>query len=666
MTIKRRFIGDIETDGFLDVMTQVHCIVLYDIDAEEYLRFNDQSHPFYKDGNIADAVALMNGADELFFHYGHGFDYLALKALCPEFNPKSTALYDTVTMANAVYRDIKGMDFASMKKGKRHPEFAQMQLVGRHSLKAWGYRLGVLKTTIADETGVTDWSQWTIEMEDYCVQDVVVTVALYKLLTSAKNLLQHPWECHSLDNRFQHIMARQERQGFTFNTEAATAMYVDLQSQLIILEKELREDVNPFYKRGKILTPKRDNKKSGYLANSPLSKIELIDFNPSSRDHIQNRLQVLYGWKPSTFGADGKATVDESTLSKLPYALVPKLLDYLVLAKTIGMLSTGQGAWLKFVKQGRIHGRIDAMGTVTWRCSHSKPNLGQVPSVAIYDKSHANAGQPLYGLAGKFGADCRRLFTVPDGHTLCGHDGSGLELRCLAHYMARYDGGDYARVVCEGDVHTVNQRAVGLRLRSNAKTWIYAFLYGAGDLKLGTIVFEDMSAKDKQAFFKKHEGGNIEKALTTLGTKSRASISENLPALGLLIDAVKKKAKKDRQLRALDGRVIKIRAVHSALNSVLQSAGAILMKRWLVTLDADLQTKGLTPYQWNSRSNKGGGDYEFVANVHDEAQTEVANHAVDIYHKAAVDAFPIAGDYYNFRAPITGEGKCGQVWTDTH
>lgn len=661
-----RYVGDIESDGFLDEMTVVHCIVLFDLPQEKYLRFNDQPHPVQRDGRILDAIQLMNDAEQLFFHYGHGFDYLALKLLYPEFQPKVPALYDTVDMAKAVYRDIRGMDFAAMKKGKRHPDFAKMQLVGRHSLKAWGYRLNVLKTSIADEDGITDWSKWTPEMEDYCVQDVTVTLALYRLLTKPHNLDKHPWHCHALDNHFQHIMARQERQGFFFNEDAAVEMYADLQSQLKKLEKELQEDVHPFYKRGKVFTPKRDNRTTGYVAGCKLTKIELTEFNPGSRDHIQNRLQALYGWKPAAFGADGKATVDESVLSTLPYELVPRLLDYLVLAKTIGMLSTGKGAWLKFVKDGRIYGRIDAMGTVTWRCSHSKPNLGQVPSVAVYDDNHVNAHQPIYGLEGKFGADCRSLFTVPDGRTLCGHDGSGLELRCLAHYMARYDGGDYARVVVEGDVHTVNQQAVGLRLRGNAKTWIYAFLYGAGDLKLGTIVLEDMSAEDRQAFIKKHHGNNFEKATTALGKKSRASISENLPALGKLIDAVKKKAKRDKQLRALDGRIIKIRAVHSALNSVLQSAGAIVMKRWLVTLDTNLQAQGLVPYQWNHRSNKDRGDYEFVANVHDEAQTEVSDHAVEQYDKTAVEAFPLAGDFYNFRAPITGEGKCGKIWTDTH
>jgi DNA polymerase-1 len=662
------YVGDIEADGLLDTITKVHCIVLYEIETDKYLRFNDQPHPYVKHGSIADSIELMNKADRLYFHYGHGYDYLALKLLYPSFMPKATALYDTHTMARAVFRDIKSIDFKAVRTGKRHPDFMKMQLLGTHKLKAWGYRLGVLKSSIADDTGETDWSEWTPEMEDYCVQDVIVTVRLLDFLTTDTLLLRHPWECHALDNHFQHIMSRQERQGFAFNEGAANEMYADLQSQLKTIEKELRDVIRPFYKRGAIFTPKRDNTKSGYVAGRSLSKIDLTEFKPSSRDHIQDRLQQLYGWKPTAYGNDGKASVDESVLSSLPYPLIPKLLNFLVLSKTIGQLATGKLAWLKFVRDGRIHGRIDAMGCITWRCSHSKPNLGQVPSVATYDPSHAKSGTPIYGIKGKFGADCRSLFTVPDGHTLCGHDGSGLELRCLGHYMAKYDGGDYSREVVDGDVHTVNQRAIGLRERKSSKVWIYAYLYGSGDGLLGKITLADMTPEDQRAFFDEHghSGEKLEKALASLGRKGRSSIADKIPALGKLIADVKKKAKAQGQLRAIDGRVIKIRAAHSALNAVLQSAGAIIMKRWLVILDQDMQDAGYLPYQWVARGEAATASYEFVANVHDEAQTEVKDIAVDAYHKAAVEAFPKAGDYYKFRAPITGEGKCGRVWTDTH
>lgn len=658
------YVGDIETDGFLEVMTKTHCIVLYDWETEQYLRFNDQPaenrrHPAQP---IAEAIRLLNLADKQYFHYGHGFDFPALKRSYSEFSPKPGAMMDTVTMATAVYRNIKGMDFAAMMKGKRPEGFANRQLVGKHSLKAWGERLGVLKGSIADDSGITDWTLWTPELEDYCVQDVTVTVALLKLLLSGRNLELHPFHCHELDNGFQHLMARQERQGFVFNEAAAIDLYGGLQQNLVQLEGELKTIFPPFFAKGKRFVPKRDNKKSGYTANAPLTKVELTEFNPGSRDHIQARLQAVYGWEPVEFGANGKATADESTLSGLPYPAVPKLMDYLVTAKTAGALGNGNKAWLKLVKDdGRVHGRINAMGAVTWRCTHSNPNMGQVSSVAV-DKD----GHPVWGLAGKYGADCRSLFTVPEGSMLCGHDGSGLELRCLAHYMARYDGGAYALLVVDGDVHTANQIAIGLRQRKNAKTYIYGFLYGAGDALLGGIVLEDMNDEDKAKFYAKHgsSGKKFQTALTALGTKSRKNISEGLPALGQLIEAVKRQAKQRGFLRGLDGRMLEVRSQHSALNTLLQSAGALIMKRWLVLVDQHLQEAGLVPHEWKHYSQ--ASDYEYVANVHDEAQTEVLESAVETYDRIALAAFPLAGEFYNFRCPIGGAGKSGKTWTETH
>jgi DNA polymerase I-like protein with 3'-5' exonuclease and polymerase domains len=645
-------IGDIETDGFLDVMTKIHCIVLYEFSEKKFLTFNSQGNA---DGDIEDAMRMLNDCDKCIFHNGHGFDYPVLKKFTKSFDLKPSQMYDSLTMAKAVYRDIRGQDFDAMKKGRRHIEFAKMNLVGSHSLKAWGYRLGELKGSIADQEGTTDWSKWTAEMQDYCVQDVVVTTRLVESVL--KKLDQHPWECHALDNEFQHIMSRQERHGFYFNEDEAIKLYGEINGLMNKLEGELIDEFGSFFKRGKIFSPKRDNSRQGYTAEVPFSKVTLTEFNPGSRDHIQDRLQKLYGWKPTAFGANGKATVDERTLAKLDYPPIRLLLPYLQCSKISGMLAAGNQAWLKAVKSKRIHGRIDPMGTNTWRCSHSNPNLGQIPGVR-----KDSSGSILWEVKGGFGAECRRLFGVPTGFKLLGHDASGLELRCLAHYMANYDGGAYGQLVVDGDIHTVNQQAVGLNKRANAKTYIYAFLYGSGDLRLGLIVFNDLEPDKKKAFIAKHgpSGPAYDRALTSLGKKSRKNISDSLPALGSLIKAVKHKAQTERKLKALDGRLLEIRSVHSALNMLLQSCGAILMKRWLVILDEDLKAAGLSPMAF------GGDNYEFVANVHDEAQCEVREADVDKYNEIALAAFPKAGDYYNFRLPIAGEGNAGNTWLETH
>ena len=646
------FIGDIETDGFLDKMTKIHCIVLFEFNDKKWLTFNTQGDA---DGDIEDAMHVLNECDKCIFHNGHGFDYPVLQRFTKSFNLKPSQMFDSMTMAKAVYRNIRGQDFDAMKKNRRHKDFAKMNLVGSNSLKAWGYRLGELKGSIADESGTTDWSKWTAEMQDYCVQDVVVTTRLVESVL--KKIEQHPWECHALDNEFQHIMSRQERQGFYFNEDEAIKLYGEIQSRINKLEGELIDEFGSFYKRGKVFTPKRDNARQGYKAEVPFSKVTLTEFNPSSRDHIQDRLQKVYGWKPNAFGADGKASVDERTLSKLSYSPIRLLLPYLACSKIGGMLASGNQAWLKAVKNKRIHGRIDPMGTNTWRCSHSNPNLGQIPGVR-----KSSSGSILWKVSGGYGAESRRLFGVPTGFKLLGHDASGLELRCLAHYMAKYDNGDYGQLVVDGDVHSVNQKAIGLTKRANAKTFIYAFLYGSGDLRLGSIVFNDLEEDKQKALIDKHgpSGPSYDRALTSLGKQSRGNISRSLPALGKLIKAVKAKAQSHRQLLALDGRLLEIRSVHSALNMLLQSAGAILMKRWLVILDEDLQAAGLSPMKF------GGSNYEFVANVHDEAQCEVREEDVELYNKIALEAFPKAGEYYDFRVPITGEGNVGDSWLETH
>jgi DNA polymerase-1 len=472
-----RLVGDIESDGFLEVMTTVHCIVLYDLDKQKYLRFNDQTgikqHKNYA-GTLADAVELHNNAKELYYHFGHGFDYPALKKIYPKFNPKVTAMFDTVTMAKAVYRDIKSLDFRKLAKGQYPEWFTKEQLLGTHKLRAWGVRLGELKTSIAGSDGETDWSVWTPEMEDYCEQDVRVTMTLLLLLLNEKNRAIHPFHCHQLDNEFQHCMSRQERQGFNFDSDAGVEMASDIAQKLYTSRAKLQEVFKPFYKRGKRFTPKRNNATQGYTAGVEFTKVELTEFSPASRPHIQSQLQKRYGWVPTEYGKDGNATVDDDTLKTLTYPTIPMIREYQMLSKRQGQVSTGKQAWLKKVnKAGKVHCRIDPMGTVSWRAAHFNFNLAQVPSVQVSkDKI------PLWGVEGGYGADSRALFVVPEGMLLCGNDAAGLELRCLANRIAKYDGGAYTELVLNGDVHTANQNAIGLNFRSNAKTWIYAMLYG--------------------------------------------------------------------------------------------------------------------------------------------------------------------------------------------
>jgi DNA polymerase I-like protein with 3'-5' exonuclease and polymerase domains len=290
-----------------------------------------------------------------------------------------------------------------------------------------------------------------------------------------------------------------------------------------------------------------------------------------------------------------------------------------MIQKRIGQLAEGDQAWLKLVRKGKIHGSVNTNGAVTGRATHAYPNISQVPS----------SNSP-------YGLEFRELFTVPAGWTLVGADASGLELRCLAHFMAKWDGGQYGEVLLTGDIHTMNQEAAGLETRPQAKTFIYAFLYGAGDAKIGSIV----------------GGGPAE------GKKLKTRFLAKTPALKRLKDAVGDAAKRGH-LIGLDGRILHVRSQHAALNTLLQSAGAIICKKWLVILEERLQIQGFK-HGWD-------GDYAFCAWSHDEVQIACRTPEIaTVIAWFATKAVEQAGAHFNFRCPLAGEAKVGSHWGETH
>ena len=334
-------------------------------------------------------------------------------------------------------------------------------------------------------------------------------------------------------------------------------------------------------------------------------------FNPGSRKQIGEKLMEL-GWKPKVFTEKGQAIVDESVLAKVPLPEAQMIAEYLMLQKRVAQIES----WLEAVgKDGRVHGKVITNGAVTGRMTHSSPNMAQIP----------NAGS-IYG------PECRECWTVEAGNVLVGCDASGLELRMLAHYMKDED---YVKTVTEGsskdgtDVHTQNQKAAGLQTRDQGKTFIYAFLYGAGPAKIGSIV-----------------GGNAK-----AGQKLIDSFLANTPALQRLRNTVSRYAGKGF-VPGLDGRKIWVRSEHSALNSLLQGAGAIVMKQALVLLDKNIRAQKLRA--------------QFVANVHDEWQIECHPDDADAVGKLAVQAIRDAGVHYNLRCPLDGEYKIGKSWRQTH
>jgi DNA polymerase I-like protein with 3'-5' exonuclease and polymerase domains len=418
--------------------------------------------------------------------------------------------------------------------------------------------------------------------------------------------------------------------GFRFDVKAATNLYVRLSQRKIELNDELQTMFLPdtlimkstFWKAGDdLFDTKKEALAAGHKAKEITkgpNKTKAIPFNPGSRDHIADRLQRL-GWEPSVFTEEGKPKVDEAVLSaiKIDHPSVKMLKEFLMLVKRMGQVAEGRQAWLTSEKGGRMYGRINTNGAVTGRCTHSRPNMAQVP----------RAGSP-------YGEECRALFKATEGATLIGCDASGLELRCLAHYLHPYDGGDYANKILQEDIHTVNQNAAGLPTRDAAKTFIYAFLYGAGDEKIGKIIGKGRGA----------------------GRAIKETFLQRLPALASLKACISNALSAREWLKGLDGRRLYIRSAHSALNCLLQGAGAIVMKQATVHLYEKLTDAGL----------EHGEDYGFVAHVHDEFQLEAKPQHVDLITKESVNAIRQAGTTLGFKCPLDGEARAGSTWAETH
>ena len=624
-----RYIFDLETDALLDKVTRIHCLAVYDLDKQELLSFADQ--PGYRP--ISEGIALLSKATLL---VGHNILTYDIPVLHKRVGFKHTALVrDTLVLSRLIYPEIKTqVDFGLIHRKKAQPG----QWMGRHSLEAWGIRLGNHKDSFGK---TTDWKEWSKEMHEYCCQDVMVNLALWKKFEA----MNYSETAIQLEHEFRWVIHLQEQFGYPFDVEAAARLQVELLGRKLPLEHKLKQSFRPWFKPVKVFTPKRDNKTLGYRAGCPMTKIELVEFNPGSREQIAHVFKRKYGWQPNEFTETGHPTISESVLLAMPYEEAKWCNEYLVISKLLGMLAEGANAWLRLERDGRIHGQVITNGAVTGRCTHSKPNVAQVPKVKSGKRPDGTKGI-LLGFEGAYGFECRSLFHAPAGWVQVGADASGLELRCLAHYMARWDGGAYGKVILEGDIHTVNQEAAGLPSRDNAKTFIYAFLYGAGPIKIGSIV-APLASQSKQK---------------SLGLGLIKTFMQRIPAIGKLKMGIskkledQKKAGKPMCLKGLDGRILHVRSAHSALNTLLQSAGAIAVKKATVILYQKLTDMGLV----------FGQDYAQVAHVHDEFQIICRPELAETIGNLAVQSIREAGEFFGFRMPLDGEFKIGKNWAETH
>lgn len=654
---------DIETDG-LDNATVIHSLVIQDLDTGDILSFCDQ--PGY-DGEILAGLMLLEGADLRVGHNIIDYDEPVIRKLYPKWSPRGHA-FDTLVCSRLIYTNLADTDHKLVRSG-RFPA----RLIGSHSLEAWGQRLGYLK---GDFGKTTDWKEWSPEMQEYCVRDVKVNRKLFDEI-KAKN---YSLEAIELEHRFAKVISDMTRHGYGFNEEAGAKLYAELVQKKEEIVSHLRAAVPP--KRETLKTPaywigfwperdgeyqfttKTEAKTVGArdIRPGPM-KVKETPFNPLSRVQVASWL-ISLGWKPTQRTATGQVQIDESTLATVPFEEAKPLAKLFLLQKRIGQLAEGDQAWLKAVRNGRVHCRVNTNGAVTGRCTHHSFNIAQVPRVAV-----RKDGSLIWGEEGDWGTDCRALFRpATPGWVQVGADASGLELRTLAHYLAAYDGGAYAKIVCEGDVHTSNQEAFGLPSgkdgRGKAKNGIYCLIYGGQNEKLGEtlgpLADEHEEASKKVAFPGWAKMAMAKRGPVTpervrawkRGAYARDRVEKNIVGLGKLIEDVQAAAQARGSLRGLDGRRLHIRSKHAALNTLLQSAGALLVKKATVI--------------WHAKLREACVPFHLLAHVHDEVQAECREEYVKEVGEGFVAALKQAGAEWNFRCPLTGEYKAGTCWADTH
>jgi DNA polymerase I-like protein with 3'-5' exonuclease and polymerase domains len=594
-----KLVFDIEADGLLDTITKVHCLVAQDVDTGEVYKFIG-----HKD-IVNDGLPLLNKAEEVAGHNIVSYDLPALKKIFSWKLDEKVKVFDTLLAGKLSNPDIYNTDVTGRYRSLEKKNY------GSYSLESFGQRLGNFKASKP-----VDFAVFTDEMLTYCVQDVDTNTTIYKHLKSL-NLSE---QALAIEHNFWHNVIAMEESGFPFDIKAASSLYAKLTAERENIRKELTS-----------LFPVRVIERLSEKTGKPL-KPKTIEFNPSSRDHIAYWFKEKYNWTPKAFTPSGKAEINADILEGLDYPEAAELKRYFILDKVIGMIAEGKGAWLTLVgDDGRMHGRINTIGAATTRCTHSGPNMAQVPSVR----------KP-------FGEDCRSFFYAPKGYKQIGTDLNAIELRCFAHYLGAYDEGAYTNLILEGDIHWANAVAAGFhapgvydetkkemkQARNNAKTLIYAMIYGAGDPKLGQIV----------------GGGSKE------GKAIRKKLYENFPAIEKLTNDVKKAAEARGNIKLMHGAQIPVRKSFAALNTLLQGAGAVIAKEWLNVAREMATDKGL----------KYDEDYWFAAHIHDEIQAFAKEGIAKDFAKLMEAAAQEAGVRLGMRCRVDAEAKIGNNWADCH
>ncbi len=644
-----RVILDLEANGLYHEATRIHCIALRDIETNQVEVYTNDFNVYpLATGSLADFTE--KDLSQIIGHNVINYDLPVIKKILGKSFDRVEVI-DTLLLSNLFYPDIYEA------KPLSSYDINLYKVKGGHSLKAWGVRLKEFK---GEYTGGFDLP--TEEMFEYCIQDTNVTLKLYNYLMEHKVNHVTTDLPIQIEHEIAPIVTRQVQRGVAFNENKAIDLLTELDAKIYKMRNDLRDQFKTRVVPMGEFTPAMDRPAFGYKKGCTFTKIKFEEFNPGSRKQVGDRLQKELGWEPEEFTEAGAAKLDEKVLSTLPLPGIELLKEYYLAQNISGKLWTGDNSWLKSLKNGRIYGQVIQNGTVTGRFTHHRPNLGQIPS----EKN-------IYG------KQCRELFEASPGMVLFGCDADALELRCLAGYLAKYDNGEFVKTVLYGsketktDVHTLNAEAYGVPGdRDCAKTLFYAMLYGAQAPKMGEILHRfgynieefvpnlqsEVFKIKKWAVSKGIDRNEMWYKFVAAGKVLKQNYGNQIPALDELKAGILAVIKERGYLKAIDGRKLKVRSDHAALNMLLQSCGAILMKKALFIADSDLKDKGLTP----------GKDYEFVLNIHDEFQIEVLDkeEIKSIISVLVPDSIRKAGEFFNFKCPMKGDGKFGNNWSETH
>jgi DNA polymerase I-like protein with 3'-5' exonuclease and polymerase domains len=737
-----RLLWDTESNGFLANATRFHCIGITNVDTGEYKG--------YRPHELDAALEEMTKADVIIGQNIIRHDIPLAKKLKKGWSPKpGAAIKDTMVISRTMFPNIKATDIALVQAGKLPPKYK-----GKHSVAAWGHRLGNPKGDYAEimeakarELGLENprdianfvWGQFNEDMFEYMAQDCATNFDMWKHF----NPDAYPQAPLDLEHRISRVCDAMNTAGVPFDLQAAGELQAELVGKKHVIETKLKEKYGFWFQpvspdpTKSLFIPKQPNRKPavatldengdwewsnpGYWGDEtiteepkldvdgnpvvnakgivqtrkvktfvgyPCTKLKKIEFNPGSSDHLSKKL-IEQGWRPTKFTDGGKPAMDEEVIESIGnlFPDMDGLPTLLMVNKRLSQLVGGKSSKYPLIdsvgEDGCIHGVINPMGTITSRAAHMFPNLGQVPS----------AKKP-------YGHEFRRLFTkhLPTpyhgvGLSACmlgkmvpwkflGADQEGLELRGLAHYLHPLDGGKYCTTVISGDPHWLHAVVMGLaegeRDKANqlhtvlredgSKRFIYAYIYGCGDEKAGSIIYEALlnarrscgaeGAAIYSKFFTENPG---EDELRRVGKKVRRSFRTRIEGFKVLQDKLSEQVGKRNRVIGLDGRIIPIRSDHSALNFLIQSAGAIVCKEWVASAFEELERR--YTYNWD---DPWAGDFVFVLWVHDEVQLCVREGLEEEIGKIIVDCARKAGVPYGLRVPLDSKYVVGDTWEDTH